>query len=572
MRRVHVFLNTIKLALCRLVSIFVYLTVFEPSSLQAQSDLGSSNNRPVLSLAVVGALTPSSKSFGIAQLQGVTLAVDDYNRPGGSSIQIQLDIYDDKADQSTIPSIMRRISLSGAFAIIGPANSRTCEFAIKQLESNIQIPVISPLCTASVLTKKKTNFFFRANVSDEKRLSKLLKSIMEGKTIPRRLLAFYEAGDPFGVGMLHDTETYLEDSYSVFHRNKFSKIEYERDLTEDKAVELITSAIGNDLGTKPEDGILLLGISPDVVTFIRALRRREVKSTIYVVEPDQSEFSQALKQSVTLQGVHVITSHSATNPLINKFDESFFRKFKEGSAWSAALAYDATRLLLAALDAALAERPSLYEDVQELRAEIPSKLPNSTSKVDFVVPGDHSFDAGEYLRLAFEGLQYDCKGRFVGWSEVQNEKCPSPEARPEMSARPIIYPPLYCLLVVAILGYVGSITRQVIHRLATNKTTIKFVSIIKDVIRSGSPIAILEALISIGVGSFVFIIILLKARQWLEDGDSASLIYNYGAAILAFFTGLLGTTVLYIVPPIVGPFIKSPPLPGRDTAGSTQQD
>jgi len=102
----------------------------------------------ILSLAVVGPLTPSSKAFGIAHLQGISLAVDEYNE--AHAPKIQLKILDDKADPVTGSSAVKSLANSDVLAILGPANSAVTAAVIDLLQAqHIQIPVISSLSTAT---------------------------------------------------------------------------------------------------------------------------------------------------------------------------------------------------------------------------------------------------------------------------------------------------------------------------------------------------------------------------------------------------------------------------------------
>src|SRR5262249_45299774 len=91
-----------------------------------------------VNIAVVGPLTPSSKAFGIAHLQGITLAVDEYNQQHtASGLEVQLNLFDDKANPELGKNLVKSIASSDAVAILGPANSAVTSAVIQLLQAQI---------------------------------------------------------------------------------------------------------------------------------------------------------------------------------------------------------------------------------------------------------------------------------------------------------------------------------------------------------------------------------------------------------------------------------------------------
>src|SRR5262249_46045489 len=156
-------------------------------------------NVSVFPIAVVGPLTPSSKAFGIPHLQSITLATDEYNKEhDGQKRRVQLQVFDDQANSDLSQTIVSTVSSSNTVAILGPANSSASAAVIQLMQNRkIGIPVISSLSTATKLTDNlETRFFFRANVSDRKRLSTFLEYVFsDDKLKPRRAVLFYEKAD-----------------------------------------------------------------------------------------------------------------------------------------------------------------------------------------------------------------------------------------------------------------------------------------------------------------------------------------------------------------------------------------
>jgi ABC-type branched-subunit amino acid transport system substrate-binding protein len=159
-----------------LASVFLQGVFTGGLAIAKTADEQSTNPAP-LAVAVVGPLTPSSKAFGIPHLQSTTLAIDKYNRRHTTDgKQIQLKLFDDRADPATSISIVKSLSTSNVVAILGPANSAVAQGVVSLLQDdNLRLPVISSLATATNLTEGlRTKYFFRANVSDRNRLSACL--------------------------------------------------------------------------------------------------------------------------------------------------------------------------------------------------------------------------------------------------------------------------------------------------------------------------------------------------------------------------------------------------------------
>src|SRR5258708_15095842 len=76
-----------------------------------------------VSVGVLCPLTTPSKSFGIAHLQGVTLAVEEWNQNPGNGPLIRLRIADDLEATEQGKAMFAELATEGVVAILGPCNS-----------------------------------------------------------------------------------------------------------------------------------------------------------------------------------------------------------------------------------------------------------------------------------------------------------------------------------------------------------------------------------------------------------------------------------------------------------------
>jgi len=517
----------------------------------------------IITIAVVGPLTPSSRAFGIPHLQSITLAVDQYNQEhADSGRQIQLRIFDDKADPATSSSLIKAVANSDAVAVLGPANSAAANAIIDVLRTQgLRIPVISSLATATTLTENlQTKYFLRANVSDRKRLSTLLDLVFgDDRLRPRRMIAFFEQADAFGQGMLTDAKAWLRiNNRSFLENNEFLEIGYPRNVSQNDTEKLVANAYEKGFGAK-NDGIFLLGLAQDAITFIDVLRKKNIQSRIYFNEPDYNVFKGAADRGILVAGVRVISVYWPESATVSSFHSAFKKRFNEEPSFSAALAYDAAHMVLRAIDVAI-NAEQARSDIQTLREAVQDNLRKDAGPpLDYVLPGDHRFENEEYRKLDFQGLQYTSRGNLVQWSESVDE----PEQMQIVGqTKSIILPPAYNLLLVVIFGFIGSNIREFSRQPPENFWHF--------LVRLASPISlIVDPAISMIVFGCIFLLTILTKRSLLEFCGDALLIYIVASIALGAVSGFLGVRALFAVIKRMGINVEEQDLIGSSPRKAT---
>jgi ABC-type branched-subunit amino acid transport system substrate-binding protein len=526
-------------------------TIIWPEAARAEAP----NFMNPIKVAVVGPLTPSSKAFGISHLQGITLAADEYNKEhqaDGRSIELQ--VFDDRADPKAGVRIIESISHSDSVAVLGPANSSVSHAVINRMQTaHLTIPVISSLSSASNLTKDLlTQYFLRANVSDEQRLATLLHLIFEADDKrPRRLLALYEQADAFGEGMLNDTKAWLRTNELSFLNSHFSELPYARDIGKQSAQDLVHHAADTGFGDK-DDAILLLGIAQDAVTLVDAIRTQNISSRIYFNEPDALVFKAAAEKGLPIAGIHILSVYWPDNATVNSFKPSFTRTFNDEPSFSAALSYDAARFLFRSIDLAIESHVS-GENLNTFRNRVLEYLlkDDVALSVQFLLGGDHRYLNGEYRHLDFQGLQYNSKGTLIRWDEDPNEQ----PAITLGTGKPIVLPKVVDLALVILFGFLGSIFREFTRTPPAGAW--EFLG------RLVSPISlVVDPAIALVVFGCLFLLTILSHRAVLEVGGDARLIYNIGSVAFGFVAGFLGVRALFAIIKRLGVDIKEQEILG----------
>ena len=123
----------------------------------------------------------------------------------GRSIRIDLKNIDTKSHGACCEIILKTFLKDNpkAVAIIGPVSSDCVK---SMMEINPRIPIISPMASATNLTRKNNNnWFFRANITDEARLQKLLEYVDQSKEFKENTsLVVYDDESEYGKGLMKD--------------------------------------------------------------------------------------------------------------------------------------------------------------------------------------------------------------------------------------------------------------------------------------------------------------------------------------------------------------------------------
>ena len=128
----------------------------------------SGRNEPIH----VGAILPSNKEHGERLRWGFDKFLRD--RRTAYPFSYRLVFGDSQEGLETIPGILRTFDENGVLAVVGPLESRKA-WDVKKWGNTRQVPVVSPLASASYLTGVGgKDYFFRVSMSDSERAKALV--------------------------------------------------------------------------------------------------------------------------------------------------------------------------------------------------------------------------------------------------------------------------------------------------------------------------------------------------------------------------------------------------------------
>lgn len=304
-------------------------------------------------IGYIGPITGDASSFGADTLNGARMAVEEINASGGINGKlVSLIAEDGRCSGSDSEAAARKLAqLDGVTGIIGGhCSSET--LAAAPIVEEASIPMISPISSSPDITHAG-DFVFRVYPSDALK-GKALARYFDDKGYKR--VAIISENTDFCLGVKEvainalapDTECICDEVVEPG--------------TKDYKTELI------ELNKKDFDVFLANGQSPTTVAAM-ATQMRELGLEQPIVSTDAAD-SVTLGQIAhdAVEGLRALSvpSLSSDDPAATKFINTFDGKYRapEVGYFFAALSYEATKLLLEAIDEIGTEgtaiRDSLY--------------------------------------------------------------------------------------------------------------------------------------------------------------------------------------------------------------------
>lgn len=159
-----------------------------------------------IELAVALPLSGEYAAFGQTIADGVILAADERNEDGGLlGKRVVVEVYDDRADGDTAPSLAEDIVASGAKAVIGHYNSGVSIAAAPVYSGKVL--QITPTSTRPDLTRMGIETVFRVTPTDEFQGPTIAGRVeADGRTRPALL---YDADSVYASGLIQYTSEAL---------------------------------------------------------------------------------------------------------------------------------------------------------------------------------------------------------------------------------------------------------------------------------------------------------------------------------------------------------------------------
>jgi len=295
-------------------------------------------------------LTGPTAAFGQAQREGFELAINEYNAAGGyHGVPLDYREYDDQADARVARvAVTRLIQQDHVLGIIGASNSANM-LAFDPIAQQAHIPVIDPVATADVITQQfaraPKNYIFRISPPDGTQVAVML--------------AYARAHRWTQLGIIHDNTAYgvLGDQLV---RRTLQMIGVPQPLA-DQTIQIGQMDMTAQLAAMRAAGVQQVycyALGPEdahiVLSATRIGYHPQFMGPPTLADPIfmnivTNSGAQLDRLNVYTVGNFLISDNAATRAFDRKITADFgYDLFPQVAAQS----YDATRMLLAALDRA----------------------------------------------------------------------------------------------------------------------------------------------------------------------------------------------------------------------------
>jgi len=295
--------------------------------------------------------TGATATFGVFQMRGIEMAVEEINAAGGiNGKKIKHINYDNKSDNDeTLAVVNRLISQDKVVAIIGEATSGRSKIGAQIAQQN-KIPMLTSSATNPDVTKVG-NYIFRACFIDPFQGQVMAKFMIEN-------LKFKKAA------VLRD----VKNDYSVGLSDVF-KAELKKmggEIVDDIAYQegdIDFKSQLTSIKTKNPDVIFVPGYYNEVALLAKQLKEMGMKQIL--LGGDGWSSPKLYEIAKDAMNGHYFSNHyttESTDPKTVQFVKNFKAKYNEDADVMAALAYDATYMMVEAIKNAKETTPDAIRE------------------------------------------------------------------------------------------------------------------------------------------------------------------------------------------------------------------
>ncbi len=282
--------------------------------------------------------TGSTATFGVYQLRGTEMAVNEINATGGiNGKKIKLINYDNKSDSDeTLAVVNRLISQDKVVAILGEATSGRSKIGAQVAQQN-KVPMLTSSATNPDVTKVG-NFIFRACFIDPFQGLVMAKFMTETLKVKKAAI-MRDIKSDYSVGLSDNFAAKLKELGGEI----VADVSYQEGDIDFKSQ--LTSLKG-----KNPDVIFIPGYYGEVALVAKQLKELGMKQPMLGGDGWSSpDLFKIAKEAIN---GHYFSNHYTTeskDPKTMKFVQEFKTKFNETPDVMAALAYDATYMMAEAI-------------------------------------------------------------------------------------------------------------------------------------------------------------------------------------------------------------------------------
>ena len=335
-------------------------------------------DRGPVKLGVLGPLTGPASTYGVAERNGVQMAVDEVNSQGGLfGKKVQVEVRDDKGGDPSVATTqaLQLVQSDHVAAVFGPIVN-TAALAVAKMSDQLKVPLLGTLgATTPVVypdgpAGKPYPWVFRVLVSSPVQVQTLVDY---GTSKGWKRWAMIYENDAYGQPTVTDLQAALKASGGEL----VSKQAIAVDAADATAQALAVKA------AKP-DAVLVWSIQAPASKAVSALARVGLKTPILSsnaqVSPQFFQLAGPLADGIIATG---LKAQFGTDPDVVAFKKTYTDTFKIDPTLWAFASYDAAKLYLS--------------KVKALGTDDPDKLRSALESTDFTgITGTIKFTAQQH--------------------------------------------------------------------------------------------------------------------------------------------------------------------------------
>ena len=316
-----------------------------------------------LKIGATFSLTGGTDDYGKAALNGLTLALEEYNARGGyKGKKVELVAYDDETKPAKgVENVTRLITRDKVFAVIGPVNSGVA-LAIIDIAQKMEMPLMDTIATSEPIieryAKAPKHYIYRVSLNDGIQTSFMIDHIQKKNYQRIGLMhdstGWGQSGRDTALRLLKEAKLNLVAGPEVFDQNDTDMTPQLTKMKDAKA-----------------DFIISYSLAPAGVQIAKSMQKVGLKTpwtgTWAVVAPNFLK----LGGKETVEGVMAVTSYTIDHSEnARKFHTKIEQRFKDqgGDFFPVATAqtYDGARLVLRALDRVGPDPKKIRDALEEI--------------------------------------------------------------------------------------------------------------------------------------------------------------------------------------------------------------
>lgn len=311
-----------------------------------------SKQAKVIKIGAIGPLTGSSSNGGTDELSGKQMAIDEYNEAGGyDGAQIKLISEDDASEPSqSATAVTKLITQDKVVAILGAHNS-SCTLADMEVIKKYGVPMVTPGSSAVTVTSSGNEWITRVCPVDSLQAQALISYVSANESYSK-------------IGMI-----YVNDDVGI------SGLQALTDAAGAVGIEVVSESFGTEdtdmtaqlssLKSQDIDALFLWCQYTPGAMIMKQARAMDWDVPFYsytgTIHQDTFELSDGAYVGCINSVPFIPTSD---DPQIVDFVKRYKEKFGKEPSQNSARAYDATKVLLDAIDQVG------YQDAKKLQEAI----------------------------------------------------------------------------------------------------------------------------------------------------------------------------------------------------------